>query len=509
MAGRVGFGAEEEPILLLAHLGLDTSAATALTAPLSAQLTRSSDGLRDAVRLVERARLDVRREEASSRELHESIRERNAQAREYHALTAALLHSLHDAHAERTDAQELLRLSAQNADGARARAATVEAELEALSAERQAALDAAYAAQRRTAELHEYVQASAGAAERARAAAHDARAAFDVADAEARKLLSRRDAALREAGAEEDAAARARARATAGVAKTEAVRAEVDALRARCDAAARARRAADDVASANESALSTLEAEAAALARALAERRAPWVRADTALEDAEAHGVGLVDAALSAVAAESGGGGAAHDGRAAARARDVLARAQAAIDEACARVAEEEAHVALAARRLSALRTRAAAASSALRFARAATPPSAPLANRDAPFWQNDENDAPLANRDAPFWQNDENDAPLLPAGQAAHAPPVRDLFETSQLPKPPAAAFKAAPLPDEAPSPRPQPCRRQVSPEDRMDCADRDDAHARARPSRVADEPVVPAASPFRHVMRNLLRSE
>jgi hypothetical protein len=31
MAGRVGFGAEEEPILLLAHLGLDTSAATLVT----------------------------------------------------------------------------------------------------------------------------------------------------------------------------------------------------------------------------------------------------------------------------------------------------------------------------------------------------------------------------------------------------------------------------------------------------------------------------------------------
>ena len=199
-------------------------------APLAHQLARSTDGMRDAVRSVERARLDVRREEAAVRELHVAIRDRQAQAREYHRITAELLRALDEARAERQDAAQLLSAAESEAAHAHARAAQVEAELDALSAERQAALDATHELQLRAAQLREAENDRASAITRARAAAQQARVDLDRADEEAAALRQRIDVEQRAADADEDEAARAQTRAAVGHSATRELREQVERL---------------------------------------------------------------------------------------------------------------------------------------------------------------------------------------------------------------------------------------------------------------------------------------
>jgi chromosome segregation ATPase len=270
-------------VALSAHLGHDAGpiVSRSLAAPahpharpLAQQLTRSADGMRDAVRSVERARLDVRHEEAAVRELHDAIRDRQAQAREYHALTADLLRALEEARSERHDASELLRAAEEAVSHAHARAARVEAKLDGLSAERQAALDATHAAQLRAADLRELENEHSASFVRARAEAQQARAELDAVDDEARHLLHRLGAEQRAAEAEEEEAARAITRAATHAEARARAREELGLLNQRCEAAQRAKLAADESSARDEAEVCRIRTEASALARELRERAA-------------------------------------------------------------------------------------------------------------------------------------------------------------------------------------------------------------------------------------------
>jgi len=244
------------------------------------------------------------------------------------------------------------------------------------------------------------------------------RAALDAADEEARLLLHRCESEARAAEGEEAEAARALTRATVAESTCAELRGEVELLRGRRVLVARARREADQAATSADAQAAALCAEAAALTLELRARGhaggtrtllgpggldgaaswgagapegAAWEPLGLALDAAEQLGANLVDATLSATRPPADAEGWAEAVAARGRARQALALTATSLDEAGARLAAEERSVLRATERLRALRARAETVARALRggeapasFQSAAAPPLAAALLRPA-----------------------------------------------------------------------------------------------------------------------------